>query len=54
MELLQVPTAAPLFVAVALVPGAAWTAFLMGGLLLAPYYSLPVLRAWRLRRRRAP
>jgi len=51
MELLQVPTAAPVYVAVALVPQAAITSFLLAGPLLLAYFVPPLIRRWLSRRR---
>jgi hypothetical protein len=51
MELLPVPTAAPVYVAVALVPHAAITSFLLAGTLLLTYFAVPLVRRWLSRRR---
>jgi len=51
MELLQVPTAAPVYVAVALVPRAAITSFLLAAPLLLAYFAAPPIRRWLVRRR---
>ena len=53
MELLQVPTAAPVYVAVYLVPHAAITSLLLAALLAAPYYLMPFARRLLLRHRRS-
>jgi hypothetical protein len=49
MELMQVPTAAPVYLAVALVPRAAITSFLLASLLYVGYFAGPLLRRWLLR-----
>jgi hypothetical protein len=54
MELLQVPTASPVYVAVALVPHAAITSFLLAGSLLLAYFAAPLIRRLLPRRRRHP
>jgi len=54
MGILHTPTGMPLFVAVYWVPHAASIAFLIAGLLFAPYYLIPFACRWLSRRRRSP
>jgi hypothetical protein len=49
MEPLQVPTAAPVYIAVALVPQAAITSFLVAGLILLVYPAARLIRRYLLR-----
>ncbi len=51
MDLMHAPTGTTLYVAVYWVTYAAGTAFLIGGLLLVPYYLVPLIRRWLLRHR---
>ncbi len=47
---MHAPTGTALYVAVFWVPHAALNTFLIAGLLFAPYYLLPLIRRWLLRR----
>jgi hypothetical protein len=53
MDLAHAPTGTTLFVAVYWVTYAASTAFVVAGLLLVPYYLIPLIQRWLSRRRLA-
>ncbi|HXW73619.1 MAG TPA: hypothetical protein VEK10_02285 [Steroidobacteraceae bacterium] len=53
MDLAHAPTGTTLFVAVYWVTYAASTAFVVAGLLLVPYYLVPLIRRWWVVRRLA-
>jgi hypothetical protein len=51
---MHAPTGTTLFAAVYWVPHVAAIAVLTAGLLFGPYYLMPLIRGWLLRRRRSP
>ncbi len=53
VDLMHAPTGTTLFVAAYWVPHAAVTAFVVAGVLIAPYYLVPFVRGWLLRHRRS-
>jgi hypothetical protein len=53
MGLMHAPTGTTLFAAVYWVPHVAVLAILTAGVLFAPYYLMPFIRRWMLRRRQS-